>query len=84
MQIVIANKSHIIYANIICETIAEAAKVRGTGIAKRKPDYVLNNRHFKPTTYYVFFTNVFYPVPTSWGSYGVGYEQPPQSCLNVQ
>jgi N-acetylglutamate synthase-like GNAT family acetyltransferase len=40
MQIVIANKSHIIYANIICETIAEAAKVRGTGIAKRKPEYV--------------------------------------------
>jgi hypothetical protein len=40
MQIVIANKSHIIYANIICETIAEAAKVRGTGIAKRKPDYI--------------------------------------------
>ena len=40
MQIVIANKSHIIHANIICETIAEAAKVRGTGIAKRKPEYV--------------------------------------------
>ena len=40
MQIVIANKSHIIYANIICETIAEAAKVRGTGIAKRKTDYI--------------------------------------------
>lgn len=40
MQIVIANKSHIIYANIICKTIAEAAKVRGTGIAKRKPDYI--------------------------------------------
>ncbi|KOY52751.1 GNAT family N-acetyltransferase [Polaribacter dokdonensis] len=40
MQIVIANKSHIIYANIICDTIAEAAKVRGTGIAKRKPEYV--------------------------------------------
>lgn len=40
MQIVIANKSHIVYANIICDTIAEAAKVRGTGIAKRKPEYV--------------------------------------------
>ena len=40
MEIVIANKSHIKYAQIICDTIAEAAKVRGTGIAKRKPDYV--------------------------------------------
>ena len=33
MEIVIANKSHIKYAEIICETIAESAKVRGTGIA---------------------------------------------------
>ncbi|AUC82481.1 GNAT family N-acetyltransferase [Lacinutrix sp. Bg11-31] len=41
MEIVIANKSHSIYANIICETIAEAAQVRGTGIAKRKPEYVI-------------------------------------------
>jgi len=40
MKIVIANKSHSIYANIICETIAESAKVRGTGIAKRTPNYV--------------------------------------------
>ena len=40
MEIVIADKSHIIYAEIICETIAEAAKVRGTGIAKRKPEYI--------------------------------------------
>ena len=42
MQIVIANKSHSIYAEIICNTIAEAAQVRGTGIAKRKPEYVIN------------------------------------------
>lgn len=40
MEIVIANKSHTIYADIICKTIADAAKVRGTGIAKRKPEYV--------------------------------------------
>jgi hypothetical protein len=40
MEIVIANKSHIIYAQIICDTIADAAQVRGTGIAKRKPEYV--------------------------------------------
>ena len=42
MQIVIANKSHSIYAEIICNTIAEAAKVRGTGIAKRKPEYIIS------------------------------------------
>jgi hypothetical protein len=41
MKIVIANKSHSIYAETICETIDEAAKVRGTGIAKRKPEYII-------------------------------------------
>jgi len=41
MEIVIANKSHSIYADIICQTIAEAAQVRGTGIAKRKPEYII-------------------------------------------
>lgn len=40
MEIVIANKSHTVYADIICKTIEDAAKVRGTGIAKRKPAYV--------------------------------------------
>lgn len=41
MKIVIANKSHSIYADIICKTIAEAAQVRGTGIAKRQPEYII-------------------------------------------
>ncbi|MFY9241737.1 MAG: GNAT family N-acetyltransferase [Polaribacter sp.] len=41
MEIVIANKSHSIYAEIICKTIEEAAQVRGTGIAKRKPEYII-------------------------------------------
>ncbi|MEP5255722.1 MULTISPECIES: GNAT family N-acetyltransferase [Winogradskyella] len=41
MKIVIADKSHSIYAEVICDTIAEAAKVRGTGIAKRKPEYII-------------------------------------------
>ncbi len=40
MEIVIANESHFKYAEIICETIAESAKVRGTGIAKRTPEYI--------------------------------------------
>lgn len=42
MEIIIADKSHSIYANIICESIAEAAQVRGTGIAKRTPEYIIN------------------------------------------
>ncbi len=40
MEIVIAHSSHSQYAQIICDTIEEAAKVRGTGIAKRSPEYI--------------------------------------------
>lgn len=40
MKVVIANSSHIKYAEIICETIKESAKVRGTGIAERTPEYI--------------------------------------------
>ncbi|MGJ8591955.1 MAG: GNAT family N-acetyltransferase [Aquaticitalea sp.] len=40
MKILIADTSHFKYADIICETIAESAKVRGTGIAKREPEYI--------------------------------------------
>ena len=41
MKIVIANESHAKYAEIICTTIEESAKVRGTGIAQRTPEYIL-------------------------------------------
>ena len=41
MKIVIADKSHTVYADIICKTIEEAAQVRGTGSAKRQPDYII-------------------------------------------
>ncbi len=40
MNIVVANSSHFKYAQVICDTIAESAKVRGTGIAKRTPGYI--------------------------------------------
>ena len=36
----VADESHIEYVDTILQTIAEAAKVRGTGIAKRSPEYV--------------------------------------------
>jgi len=40
MKVVIANESHIKYAELICETIKESAKVRGTGIAERTSEYI--------------------------------------------
>lgn len=36
----IATEAHFKYAQPICDLIAESAKQRGTGIAKRKPEYV--------------------------------------------
>lgn len=42
MKIVTTNSSHNIYADIICDTIADSAKVRGTGIAKRSPEYIVS------------------------------------------
>ncbi len=41
MKIIIANESHANYAEIICNTMEESAKVRGTGIARRSPEYIL-------------------------------------------
>jgi len=40
MKVVIANESHIKFAQQICDTIEESAKVRGTGIAQRTPEYI--------------------------------------------
>jgi len=40
IEILIANEEHIKYVPIILKTIEDAAKVRGTGIAKRSPEYV--------------------------------------------
>ncbi len=36
----VAEPAHVRYAEEICRLIEEAAKARGTGIAKRKPEYV--------------------------------------------
>lgn len=40
IDVQIANESHVKYVDIILKTIADAAKVRGTGIAKRNPEYI--------------------------------------------
>jgi len=40
MEILVANKSHVKYAETVCNLIYESALKRGTGIAKRTPEYV--------------------------------------------
>ena len=40
MKIVIANQSHISYAQEICDLVKLSAKARGTGIAERSPSYL--------------------------------------------
>lgn len=40
VTIVTATEEHYKYAEEICQTIEEAAKIRGTGIAKRDPEYI--------------------------------------------
>jgi len=39
-SIIMANESHSKYAATICSMMAEAAQIRGTGIAERKPAYI--------------------------------------------
>ncbi len=36
----VARDCHVPYANIICDEMASSAKARGTGIAKRNPEYI--------------------------------------------
>lgn len=40
LTVEVASDKHLIYVDEILKTIEDAAKVRGTGIAKRKPEYV--------------------------------------------
>ncbi|MDE6114024.1 MAG: GNAT family N-acetyltransferase [Muribaculum sp.] len=40
IEVVVASEEHVGYVDEILDTINRAAKVRGTGIAKRSPDYV--------------------------------------------
>lgn len=39
-SIQIANNSHLEWAQIICDEMESSAKIRGTGIAKRSPEYL--------------------------------------------
>jgi hypothetical protein len=38
--VAVANKSHLIYATEVCKMIQDASQIRGTGIAKREPEYI--------------------------------------------
>ena len=40
IKVMVANESHVGYVETILDTIEKAAKIRGTGIAKRSPEYV--------------------------------------------
>lgn len=40
VKIIVADVQYVNYAEQVCELIVEAAKLRGTGIAKRTPDYI--------------------------------------------
>lgn len=42
VEILVADESHLSFVDTILETIEKAAKARGTGIAKRSPEYVEN------------------------------------------
>ncbi len=41
IDILVANENHTKYATIIVEMIEDAAQKRGTGIAKRQPEYIV-------------------------------------------
>ncbi len=40
-QIMVADATHYSFAQIICDEMASSAKVRGTGIARRSPEYIV-------------------------------------------
>ena len=40
IKVMVADESHLSYVDEILDTIEKAAKIRGTGIAKRSPEYV--------------------------------------------
>ena len=41
IEVVVADESHAVYADEICEEVFISARERGTGIARRTPEYVI-------------------------------------------
>ena len=50
IDVMIAEACHEVYVDIILDTIEAAAKVRGTGIAKRTHEYVAQKMKEKPSS----------------------------------
>lgn len=44
-RVQVASEEHTRFAEEICAEMEASAKVRGTGIAKRKPEYIINKMH---------------------------------------
>ena len=40
IHVMVADDSHVVYADEICEEILVSARERGTGIARRTPEYI--------------------------------------------
>jgi hypothetical protein len=40
VRVLVANSQHVYYSQIICDEMESSAKARGTGIAKRSPEYI--------------------------------------------
>ncbi len=40
-KVIVADESHFRFAEAVCAMMEESAKIRGTGIAKRKPTYII-------------------------------------------
>ena len=58
MEIVIAGPKHIHFAKQISECIDDSAKVRGTGIARRSPEYIIEKMKQK-TAVIALYNNEF-------------------------
>ena len=41
INVMVADESHAIYADEICEEVFISARERGTGIARRTPEYII-------------------------------------------
>ena len=40
IQVIVGSEQHVVYAQAICDMINDASQKRGTGIAKRSPEYI--------------------------------------------
>jgi predicted GNAT family N-acyltransferase len=69
IEILIANENHVAYVPTILQTIENAAKVRGTGIAKRTPEY-LEQKIREGKAVVAFMNNEFagFCYIESWGN----------------